>query len=172
MELADELTDEPAPVSTRRNEEQIERIAAAAERVAAKAQPKPRATPAGLARRVAPKVERAPEPAAPPAPVIRAVVPTESEVGLPILLVDRKAKTVTGPTGVWGGCSSIVLDVCERLADGRLYGHPLIQGIAKVAREETFGLMLARWKSELKAIGVEVYDGKGYGIRLQRQEPV
>lgn len=177
MELADELKEEAPPVSrTTVYEERLARAAAladarrreASEKYAAKTEPALKRGPAGLAQRAAARVEKRQEPA--PAPVIKIEVPTEEQVGLPILHVDRKAKTVTGPIGVMRDCSSIVLDVCERLADGRLYSHEKIQQIAGVTKEQTFGVMLSRWKRELRDVGVEVYDQKGYGLRLHRRE--
>lgn len=171
MELADELSDEPAVVSrTRRNEEQIARIAAAAKRVAAKAEATPKRGPAGVAQRAAARVERAPEPETPPASTVRRIVPTEEEIGLPILHVDRKAKTITGPIAVWGDCSTILLAVAERLADGRLYGHEKVQEIAGFKKWETFRIVWEGWKRQFEDIGVGVYDEKGYGVRLSRTE--
>lgn len=147
MELADELDDEPQP---RRPE------------------PEARRGPAGLAQRVAARVERPQEPVK---PVTKAIPLTEAEVGMPILHVDRKAKTVIGPLGTWGGCTDIVLSVMDRLADGNLYGQPVLQKLAGFNRPETFSTVLKRWKEELQAIGVEMYS-RPAGVRLQRQEIV
>lgn len=147
MELADELDDEPQP---RRPE------------------PEARRGPAGLAQRVAARVERPQEPVK---PATKAIPLTEAEVGMPILHVDRKAKTVIGPLGTWGGCTDIVLTVMDRLADGNLYGQPVLQKLAGFNRPETFNTVLKRWKEELQAIGVEMYSGPA-GVRLQRQEIV
>lgn len=147
MELADELDDEPQP---RRPE------------------PEARRGPAGLAQRVAARVERPQEPVK---PVTKAIPLTEEEVGLPILHIDRKAKTIVGPLGTWGGCTDIVLTVMGRLADGNLYGQPVLQKLAGFNRSETFNTILNRWKEELQAIGVEMYSGPA-GVRLQRQEIV
>ncbi len=150
MELADELEDAPPP------------------RRAAPQEPVTKRGPAGLAQRVSARVERPQDPAK---PTTKAIPLTEAEVGLPIIHVDRKAKTVVGPLGTWGGCPDIVLAVMTRLADGNLYGQPVLQKLAGFNRPETFASVLKRWKGELQDIGVEMYVGEA-GVRLQRQEIV
>ncbi|KMO18885.1 hypothetical protein QR78_14320 [Methylobacterium indicum] len=106
-------------------------------------------------------------------PAPRRAVPQEpvTEVGLPILHIDTKGQKVIGPLGTWGGCSPIVLTVMARLADGNLYGQPVLQKLAGFARPETFDTVLKRWRDELREIGVEMFVGPA-GIRLQRQEIV
>ena len=150
MEFADELEDEPAP------------------RRAVPQEPVTKRGPAGLAQRVSARVERSQEPAK---PTTRAIPLTEAEVGLPIIHVDTRGQKVVGPLGTWGGCSPIVLTVMARLADGNLYGQPILQKLAGFARPETFDTVVKRWRDELREIGVEMFVGPA-GIRLQRQEIV
>jgi hypothetical protein len=146
MEIADELDPEPPP---------------------RRAEPEARRGPAGLAQRAAKRVEKREEPAA---PVIKVEVPTEEQVGLPILHVDKKAKTVTGPLGVWRDCTPIVLAVAQCLGDGALHNHSQLQQISGFKTPETFKGVWAHWKKIIEGLGVKVYDERGWGVRLSRVE--